>query len=281
MAKFFTSALSGLLGLLLALGSAQAGGLYLYEIGSPDVGLAAAGYAARAQDASMAFTNPAGMTRLKRPSLMAGAQPMYLDIDFSADSATTVAGDSGDSNGWMPAGGLFLVQPVTDRLALGLALTGYFGLALDYQDDWVGRYCVQDTTLQAAALQPAVAWQVNDQLSVGAGVALLYGMLEDKLAVNRSLDGLPDGQLKLEDEDWGVQLNLGALYEPVPGTRLGLTYLSAADLDFSDRAEFSGFGPTLEALFGPGSRTIDLGMTMPQAVMSSVYHDLNARLTAQ
>jgi long-chain fatty acid transport protein len=264
--------------LLLTAVTGKAGGLYLYEIGSPDVGLAAAGYAARAQDASTTFTNPAGMTRLKKPSLMAGSQPMYLNLDFSADNNTTVAGDSGDSNGWMPAGGLFYVNPVNDRLAFGLAANGYFGLALDYQDNWVGRYYVQDTTLQAAALQPAVAWQFNDQLSVGVGVAMVYGMLEEKLAVNRVLDALPDGELKLEDEDFAVQLNLGVLYEPVMGTRFGLTYLSKADLDFSDQADVSGFGPTLEGILGLGSRTIDLGMTMPQAVMFSVYHELNDRL---
>jgi long-subunit fatty acid transport protein len=40
--------------------STQAGGLYLYELGTPDVGTAAAGWAARAQDAATVFTNPAG-----------------------------------------------------------------------------------------------------------------------------------------------------------------------------------------------------------------------------
>ena len=74
--------------------------------------------------------------------------------------------DDGDSNSWMPAGGLFYVHPVNDRLALGLAVTGYFGLALDYQNDWVGRYYVQETALQAAAIQPAIAWKISDQLSV-------------------------------------------------------------------------------------------------------------------
>lgn len=278
MLKIMRFGVLSLMALLLAAMTARAGGLYLYEIGSPDVGLAAAGYAARAQDASTAFTNPAGMTRINQPSVMTGAQPMYLNIDFSAESNTTNTGVSGDSNGWMPAGGLFYVQPVGDRLALGLAMTGYFGLALDYQDDWAGRYYVQDTTMQAAAIQPAMAWKANDQFSLGAGVAVLYGMFEDKLAINRSLDALADGQLKLEDEAWAAQLNLGALYEPVPGTRIGLTYLSKADLDFSDQADVSGFGDSLTGILGLGSRTIDLGMTMPQAVMVSGYHELREGL---
>ena len=44
--------------------ASHAGGLLLYEVGTADVGLASAGYSARAQDASTVFTNPAGMTRL-------------------------------------------------------------------------------------------------------------------------------------------------------------------------------------------------------------------------
>jgi hypothetical protein len=44
--------------------SSQAGGIELYEIATPDVGLASAGYAARAQDASPLFKNPAGMSLL-------------------------------------------------------------------------------------------------------------------------------------------------------------------------------------------------------------------------
>lgn len=43
----------------------QAGGLSRDEIATPDVGLAPAGYAARAEDASTVFKNPAGMSRLR------------------------------------------------------------------------------------------------------------------------------------------------------------------------------------------------------------------------
>jgi long-chain fatty acid transport protein len=288
MMKFLRGSLFGVFGVLLMTGSSLAGGLYLYEIGSPDVGLAAAGYAARAQDAATVFTNPAGMTRLQQPSLMAGVMPMYTYIDFSADGNTSHearllpgggSADDGDSNEWLPAGGLFYVHPVNDKLALGLALTGNFGLALDYQDDWVGRYYVQEATLQAAGIQPAVAFKVNDQLSVGAGVAVLYGILDEEVAVNNKLFGAyPDGQLKVEDEDWTVQFNLGVLYEPVKGTRIGLTYLSEADLDFEDRVELTGLDPALQALLHGGGQKLDLGLSIPQALMLSLYHDVKDRV---
>src|SRR6476619_7021723 len=44
---------------------ADAGGLSLYEIATADVGLASAGWAARAQDPSTLLKNPAGMSLLE------------------------------------------------------------------------------------------------------------------------------------------------------------------------------------------------------------------------
>ena len=98
-----------LLGALIA-SSVHAGGLYLYELGTPDVGAAAAGWAARAQDAATVFTNPAGMTRLDKSEMLAGVQPLYLHADFSPDSNTTTSGSDGDASTWLPAGGLYYVH---------------------------------------------------------------------------------------------------------------------------------------------------------------------------
>ena len=54
---------------------ALAGGFFLYEVGTPDVAMASAGYVSRAQDASTVFTNPAVMTRLDHSELMVGIPP--------------------------------------------------------------------------------------------------------------------------------------------------------------------------------------------------------------
>lgn len=45
--------------------ASHAGGLFLTEFGTEDVALAGAGWAARAEDASTLFKNPAGMSRLE------------------------------------------------------------------------------------------------------------------------------------------------------------------------------------------------------------------------
>lgn len=269
--------------LLFLAGPALAGGLYLYEIGTPDVGLAAAGYAARAQDASTVFTNPAGMTRLDRPEIQFGLQPLYLDMKFSPDSSTNRTGPDGDPSTWVPAGSLFYAQPVSKDLRLGFGVFGNFGLSLQYEDDWVGRYYAKEATLQGLTFMPSVAYRVSPQISIGAGLGIMYAISKTTVAIaNRQLfDPLPDGQLKLEDHDWGFNGKFGILYEPTKSTRFGVTYTTQTVLKFNNNLEWSNLGPGLQAFLqsqGLLNGKLDIGMRAPQAVMVSAFHDVTDRL---
>lgn len=79
------------------------------------------------------------MTRLDHSEWMVGIQPMYLDIDFETnDNTTTPAGD-GNTSTWLPAGGSYYVHNLRPDLKLGVSVTGYFGLGLDYVHEWDGR----------------------------------------------------------------------------------------------------------------------------------------------
>ncbi|MGD8442697.1 MAG: outer membrane protein transport protein [Desulfobacterales bacterium] len=84
--------------------SSWAAGLWLYEQGTPDLGTAAAGRAALANDASTAVGNPAGMTRLDRTQMLAAFQGMFFESEFNVDSATFSGGDGGDIGDFIPAG---------------------------------------------------------------------------------------------------------------------------------------------------------------------------------
>ena len=69
----------------------------------------------------------------------------------------------------------------------------------------------------------------------------------------------------------------GLMLEPVVGTRFGVTYISPVKLDFKDTPSTRNLGPGLQAL-GVGTRKIKLGLTVPQQVMLSGYHEVNDRL---
>jgi len=165
---------------VLAASGAHAGGLLLYEFGTAEPGLAAAGYAARAQDASTAFTNPAGMTRLEGTQALAGGQLMWLNNAFSIGGGTSAAlgGNGGGRalgfNGFVPGAGAFVSHSLSPDLKVGFSIAGNFGSIIDYDDAWVGRYRVQQATLLGVQFVPSIAYRVNDRLSIGAGVNAVY-----------------------------------------------------------------------------------------------------------
>src|SRR5215470_1810842 len=115
----------------LVVSSAQAAGLYLYEAGTPDLGLAAAGRAALAQDASTVLGNPAGMTRLERSQLTGSMYTIISSMQFDRGPGTTLSGGRGFNAGApipslssvsvpFPAGSLYYVYSVSHDLKLGV-----------------------------------------------------------------------------------------------------------------------------------------------------------------
>ena len=269
-----------IVGSALACGAAlsttlHGGGIELYEIATPDVGLASAGYAARAQDASTLFKNPAGMSLLPGSQFQGGAQLTYGSVSFSPDASTTTSGgNGGNAVGALPAAGMFFSQQLSERFAVGLGTFSYFGLAEKYDDDWVGRYYIQKGVLLGVSLMPAASFKATDWLSIGAGLNAMYGYLDSAVAVNTLAAG--DGQMKLKDETWGFGADAGILVEPVKGTRIGVSYLSPVKLNFQDTPTFSNLGRLGGALLNNPPQ-LNLGMTVPQSVMLSGYHELNAK----
>ncbi len=255
--------------------SAHAGGVFLYEIATPDVGLASAGYAARAQDPSTVFKNPAGMSLLEGSQFQGGLQLTYGNVEFSKDANTSpFLGDNNGGNaiGALPAGGLFFSQQLSERFAVGFGAFSYFGLVENYEDNWVGRYYVQKGALLGLSLMPALSFKATDWLSIGAGLNAMYGYMDAEVAI-RTFSPL-DGQLKVKDQTWGFGANAGVLIEPRKGTRFGVTYLSPVSLDFQDRPTFSNLGTLGGAIFANPPQ-LNLGVTVPQSVMFSVYHELS------
>ncbi|MBM5571973.1 MULTISPECIES: OmpP1/FadL family transporter [Deefgea] len=262
--------------------SAQAGGLLLYEVGTPDVGLAAAGYTARAQDAATVFTNPAGMTRLDGDQVTLGVQALFGRTKFNVDEANSSArlGNHGGGNatGFFPGGGLFYSHSVSPDFKVGLAMTGNFGLSVQYDDAWAGRYYTQEATLIGLSVVPAVAYRINDKLSLGASMNAMRSSFKTKVAINNLIGA--DGQLELDDSTWGFGANLGLLYEFTPSTRVGLNYHSQIKLDFDSQPQWRGVGPLLNAGLqrtGLQNANINLGMNVPQGFNAGIYHELDSQ----
>jgi len=263
---------------------AFAGGLFLSEIGTNDVGLAGVGWAARAQDASTLFRNPAGMSLLKGNQALFGAQILYGDVNFTNGGSSSFlgTGNGGNPVDVVPAASGFYTHKLGQDFTVGFGVLSNFGLGMKYTGgDWVGRYYTQEALLAGVSFVPTASYRVNDKLSVGGGLNIMVAELKYITAINNGNPALGDGSLRLQDVTAGVGGIFGVMLEPQNGTRVGVTYYSPIKLDFGATPSYNNVGPGVNAALnaaGLVGNRVNLGLTVPQRVLVSVYHELTDRL---
>jgi long-chain fatty acid transport protein len=278
--KLFRSFLAIAWIILLADASAQAGGLWLSLQPTPDMGVGSAGSQAAGFDASTATANPAAMTRLDRSQMEAGIMGLYVDSQFNVKNSSNGDNGGGNAGYFSPVPTLNYVHSLSPDLKLGLGVGSYFGLGLNYSNEWAGKYYVQNASITTLAFNPTIGYKIAPWLSIGGGVSVVEGKLSERVAVNTLLEP-GDGRLKYDASDVGFGYNLGVLFELSPQTRVGVTYVSQVDLEFKDDLRFKNLGPVLEgALNATGllNAQLKIDMTIPAQLSVGAYQALTDKL---
>jgi long-chain fatty acid transport protein len=253
----------------------------LLEQSASRLGTAFAGTAAAADDATTIYFNPAGLSRLESAELIALASAIEITSTFENSASTPAFGqplgnDGGDAGDWNFVPGAYFAFPVSEKLALGIAVNAPFGLKLVYDDGWLGRFQAAKSEIKTLNVNPSLAWRVNDRFSIGVGVS--YQRIDAELtnSVNYSAvvaQGVQQlvaaGQLppaaapgviaanaglgggtRVEGDDTGWGYNVGLLFDLTPTTTIGLAYRSAIDYDVEGTLDFTA--PTTTNPIGAG-----------------------------
>lgn len=251
-----------------------ASGFGLIEQSVTGLGNAFSGSSTIAEDGSTIYFNPAGLTRLEGNSVMGAVYLISPTVRFTDRGSTVITGASlkggngGDGGEDVFVPNFYAVWDVSDRIKLGLGVNVPFGLATKYEEDWVGRYQAIKSELTTININPTIAAKITNELSIGAGINIQYAdaTLSNAIdfgTIGRSV-GLPsqpqsaDGELEVTGNDWGVGYNLGLLYEPRQGTRLGLAYRSGINYNLEGDADFSV--PTSAGILTRSGRFVDTGV---------------------
>lgn len=182
--------LSGIVSLATPL-IAQAGSFSLNEQSVSGLGIAYAGGAAQAEDASTLFFNPAGIALLDQGELQFAAHALLPSATFSNEGSRynlpgtpfnglpLSGGNDGDGGVDHVLPNLYLTQPVLrgspyGDLTLGIGVSVPFALETDYSPGWVGRYHALRSKLTTFDIQPTVAYRIWNRLSFGAGLDIQY-----------------------------------------------------------------------------------------------------------
>ena len=287
--------------------TSMAGGFALIEQSASQQGNAYAGASAFANDASTIYFNPAGMTRLSR-QLIAGAHWVSTSAEFDGTATdpgggTVSGGDGGNAGGDGIVPNLYFTAPLGSGIFFGIGINAPFGLSTEYDDDWKGRYHAIESDLKTININPSLAYRVNNKLSVGAGFNMQYIDVKLTQYIDQGSLCLPSQQQlqargfpgadpalcagltpqgsdafgKVEGDNWAGGYNVGLLYEPMPSTRIGLSYRSKIQQNLTGKARFRDTIPQFSN-FNIFVRTdASADVDLPQTVSLSAYHDLSSR----
>jgi len=242
-------------------------------------GPAFTGLAAKADSPDTAFSNPAGMSRLPDGGLTVEAILAKGLGEFRVDqSATTTSGGDPDNDStpvFVPF--VYYVRPVSDAWHVGVSLTVPTGFGSSYGDSWAGRYYSDQYSLIYVSLTTALAYRVDERLSLGAAVSFNFTRSQSEVAINSLAPGAADGRLETTLDGIGTNLTVSALWQATAQTRLGIVYSSAADAELEGDLDFKNPGPVLEPVLealGLIGADLEIDNTLPQRILFGAYHEL-------
>ncbi|MFQ5454666.1 MAG: OmpP1/FadL family transporter [Nitrospirota bacterium] len=233
-------------------------------------------FAARADDPSTIFYNPAGINQLKGTNLSLETTVILPNVEFNSDIGNN---SEQDRQAFFPST-LYITHQIDNRFSAGLGIFSPFGLGTKWPKDWEGRFMLTLSEIKTIFINPALSWQITPDLSVAGGFDYVFTDVRIERQINMELyGGAPssEGDISLKGNDTGSGYNLGLLYRIDPDLNVGLTYRSPVKLEVNDGdADFTvpaGF----ESTFSDSKIKTDI--TLPPTIIlgmifSSMLKDL-------
>lgn len=245
----------GVLGLAAAsAGPALANGLNLNSLGARALAMGGA-YVGLADDFSAIFWNPAGIASIKRRTLgFYGADVIprgsyKLDIFDVAQNKIPMV-DARTASKHYLAGLAAYYVPIAKNITAGIGVYTPSGLGTawkgeDFSKLTMGSAYEWSSKVGLVTISPALGWQVNDRIAVGAALNINYGKFSLKThtgAMLGTVDGPDLGQYEESLSGWGVGATLGILVRPLKHFSLGATVRTASKVSFKGEAQIPNLG---------------------------------------
>jgi long-chain fatty acid transport protein len=273
--KLITLAVAAALGGLAS--SAVAGGFAIGTQSGSGTGNAFAGGAAAADDASVAWYNPALMTLLPGKQVAAALHVLKPSFKYSDSGSSGIfggqpvgplagqpAGNGGDGGDWAFVPNAFFTMAIDPKWSFGLALNVPFGLKTEYDAPWRGQLTAIKSEIKTVNINPSVAYKVSDTVSVGVGVSAQYIDAE----LTNCANTLCSVESKLTANDWGWGGNVGIFVQATPNLRIGAQYRSSIKYTLEGDVSFSGAGVV-------NNGDVKANLRVPESFSLSLFHNLS------
>lgn len=254
---------------------AHGAGFQVAEHSASGLGRAFSGETAVADNASVIARNPSAMTLFDTAQFSGALSVIDPEVNVYDKTNNEHAKDVAPMQ-FVPAA--YYLSPINDQWSWGIGMFTTYGVATDYPNDIQAGDLAGDTSLLSVNINPSIAYRVNENLSLGAGLNLVYaeaeltrhqGALAPLFGGNAS-----DNLIGMTGETIAFGWNIGAMYEINQNHRFGFGYRSAVDLDFDD-GKFSSYGSGIAT---QPTVTGRLQITLPSIWEISGFHQVSEQV---
>ncbi|MGQ1889693.1 OmpP1/FadL family transporter [Thermophagus sp. OGC60D27] len=150
---------------------------------------------------------------------------------------------------------------LNEKLVVGIGANSPYGNSLKWDDDWDGRYLIQNISLKAIYVQPTISYAITPNISVGGGPVFAFGSVDLAKALPLQLvDG--DGDVNLNGTTTAFGYNVGIFFKVSPRFTAGINYRSKVLMKV-DGGDATFFVPASMASNFPGNNTFSAELPMP------------------
>ncbi len=244
--------------------------LFALGIRNPDQGARATGqgeaFVAQADDASAIYYNPAGLTQIKGTQTTSGMQFNFPNITFHPVGGGEIK--ARDDVAMLPhfyAASDFGLQ----NWRFGIGFNVPFGNSITWGSGNQLSTAVDRSTMALYNVTPTVAYKINDQFSIGAGLNIYYGDLMSRFNYYAPTDPryvfAPNGKFEFRGDGLAVGATLGLMFKPNDRHSFGLVYRSPFTVNFNGTGRVNNPPPAF-LLADPGPSTANFQQEFPQSL---------------
>jgi long-chain fatty acid transport protein len=182
-------------------------------------------FVATADNPSAIYYNPAGITQLKGHQVRGALNALSVEAGFESRSLRDVS----TMNDFLPLPGAFYTySPEELPLSFGVGYYMPFGLTSKWPKDGPFRTTTIFGEMQYHTLNPIVAWQVTETLSIAAGPTLNYAFTD----LRRGIIPAANDEFKFKGDDFAFGATAGLLWQPATKHSFGVSYRSPTTMEF-------------------------------------------------
>lgn len=232
------------------------------------LGMAGSGSALFVDESSI-FYNPGALAKMDYNAISAGATAIMYRSAFKEVNATqqydtkfkitppfSVFATFGPNNSWWKA---------------GLGVYTPFGGAVDWGQEWPGRYELNHLQMRAIYIQPTLSFKITDNFSIGGGFVYNLGFVDLSRSIPVFDENGKPGRAELSGMGTGTGYNVGVHYNLEDEFAISLSYRSKVITKLKDGDAKFTVPSALEASFPtttfnaelPLPASFNLGITFP------------------